>query len=423
MMEQKRRSFGEKIVRAIVEERFGKTVRNFLKKIPPYLARRTNKFIGNIARRFISLSTKVNKNKIFFITFQGDYTCNPKYITEAILRQQLPFDLVWSARKTSLSDPDHFPDGVRAVNQYSYDMQKELASAKIIICNSVEFSKRFLPLKRNQILIQTWHGSLGIKRFDKKHNHGKDWVKAATYNGKVASFCISNSDFENKVYRETFWEKTPLWEFGHPRNDILVKAEDSTISIIKQKIIESYPDLDPDKKVVLYAPTFRDSHKFGYYKINKNLLLESLQERFGGEWQLLTRYHPTVRALASKYRIDKGIDVSSYPDMQELLLIADVGITDYSSWIFDFMLSKKPGFIFATDIKNYYTERGFYYPLETTPFPISTNNDELYYNIMLFDENDYEKKLIAFLKQKGCFETGNASNLTAEKIKMLMKYN
>lgn len=91
-------------------------------------------------------------------------------------------------------------------------------------------------------------------------------------------------------------------------------------------------------------------------------------------------------------------------------------ITDYSSCIFDFMLSRRPGFIFATDIEEFNTERGFYYPLEETPFPIARNNEELMQNIRNFDEAAYHNGVEEFLINKGCIEDGCASERVADKI-------
>ena len=117
---------------------------------------------------------------------------------------------------------------------------------------------------------------------------------------------------------------------------------------------------------------------------------------------------------------DSIIDVTMYQDIQELLASADIAITDYSSCIFDFMLTKKPGFIYATDIEEYNTERGFYYPLEETPFPIARNNEELIQNILNFDNEKYQQKVEKFLKDKGCIEDGHASERVVELIKEII---
>ena len=96
-------------------------------------------------------------------------------------------------------------------------------------------------------------------------------------------------------------------------------------------------------------------------------------------------------------------------------------MTDYSSWIYDFLLTKRPGFIYAQDIDKYYNERGFYFSLYDTPFSVATNNTELIENIMQFDPVVYQSNVQKFLEEKGCIEDGNASLRMAKKIKELLK--
>ena len=134
------------------------------------------------------------------------------------------------------------------------------------------------------------------------------------------------------------------------------------------------------------------------------------------------RFHPTVRAFSQNIlaKSENIIDVTDYPDIQELMLLADIAITDYSSWIYDFVLTRKPGFIYATDLEQYDNERGFYYKLETTPFAIAKNNRELVNNIQNFDMDAYQTKVEEFLKEKGCVEDGKASYRVVEKIKEII---
>ena len=117
---------------------------------------------------------------------------------------------------------------------------------------------------------------------------------------------------------------------------------------------------------------------------------------------------------------DYIVDGTYYPDIQELLVSADIVVTDYSSCIFDFMLSRKPGFIYASDIKDFDEMRGFYYPLTSTPFPVSENNEQLQKNISEFDYESYKQKVEDFLKEKGCIEDGHASERVVEFIKEKM---
>lgn len=107
--------------------------------------------------------------------------------------------------------------------------------------------------------------------------------------------------------------------------------------------------------------------------------------------------------------------------MQELLAIADVGITDYSSWCCDYVLTGRPCFIYARDLESYNTERGLYYPLEETPFPIATNNEELEKNILDFNETNYLADRDCFLRARGCWEDGNAAEKVVEKIRRIIE--
>lgn len=413
-------SIGYRVNKVTAEDKFSKYFWMVIGSLIMKVVKKFDHMVGQIIRNRIGKKGVTDKKKVFFHAFQGDYTCNPKYITEEMLRQGVDAHIVWAGRAEAVSTPGAFPYGVKTVEMYTYEMMKEIASSKIIVTNSVEYMKKRLPIRDDQVVIQTWHGSLGIKRFDKGHNAGKAWVKAAEYNGKIADYCISNSTFENEVYRSSFWPTTDILEVGHPRNDILVKQPDENLTK-KIRDIRKALHIEEGVRVALYAPTFRDAHNFDCYNIKPDVLFDALHERFGGEWVLLNRYHPTVRKLGAGYGDGPNtINVSQYPDMQELLLIADVGITDYSSWIFDFMLTGKPGFIFATDIEKYNNERGFYFTLDTTPFPLATTPGGLARNVKSFDEEQYLKGVDAFLKEKGCFESGTAAQQTVEIIKKIL---
>jgi CDP-glycerol glycerophosphotransferase len=152
-------------------------------------------------------------------------------------------------------------------------------------------------------------------------------------------------------------------------------------------------------------------------------VLKALENKFGGEWVCISRLHPRAKKfddLIPKEN-EKVIDGTFYPDIQELLVSAECAITDYSSCIFDFMLGKKVGFIFATDIEKFNTDRGFYYPLESTPFPVSSDNETLIKNIENFDNEKYLLNVDEFLKSKGCMEDGHAAERTVDLIETIME--
>lgn len=384
-----------------------------------------DEWIGTFFRFLLRLCTKVQPNKVLFHTQEDRYCCNQKYLCEEFRRRNLgeELDLVYVVN--TKGNRDTVPMDVRIVRRGTLEYFMEMFSAKYIFTNSVLYVNRHFKLKKEQVLFETWHGSLGIKRFDRNaYKASWKWVRGAINTGKMTTYCISNSDFEDDVYRNSYWPKTPSLQYGHPRNDIMFENYAQVRSAVKTAFLEKY-ELDPDTHFILYGPTYRDSKNFDCYDIDLDGIVEAAKERFGGEWKVLLRYHMTLRKVyKSRDNLRKGnenvIDVTDYADMQELISMADIAITDYSSWIYDFVLQRRPGFIFATDIDLYNNERGFCYPLEQTPFAIATNNAQLLQNIRDFNQPVYLDKVEAFLKDKGCMEDGHASERCVDKVLEMM---
>ena len=198
--------------------------------------------------------------------------------------------------------------------------------------------------------------------------------------------------------------------YGHPRNDIFFHNR----WIAARNAVETYIS-KKNKKILLYVPTFRDDVMEWEHQIDYNRLKQSLEQRFSDEWIILVRMHPRMKAYAKKLIPQEPycVDVTEYPDIQELLAAADAVVTDYSSAVFDFLLTGKPAFIYAPDHQRYEKMRGLYYPLEDTPFPIAADNAELAADIASFNEEDYQKRAAAFLKHKGSVEDGDAAKRVA----------
>lgn len=309
---------------------------------------------------------------------------------------------------------------VHFIKTNTYEYFEAAASSKVLFTNSLLGDKFYpFPVRKDQVVAETWHGSLGIKRFDPAHyNTNVSWPIAAARTGKLTTQIISNSSFEDGVFRETFWKETPILKYGHARNDIFFPQSEQVRSYLKQRFCKDN-GLSEDTKFALYAPTFRDDHNFAVYDLNAEQTLNALRKRFGGEWKLLLRYHDNDKGGEAKKNTVKScdvIDVTKYPDMQSLLAFTDVGITDYSSWIYDYVLLRKPGFLFAMDRSKYDNERGFYFRLEDTPFPVSTDSDELEESILSFDEELFRKRVTEFLSDKGCMDDGDASVRIADQV-------
>ena len=378
--------------------------------------------IGILVRKIFYFIPEIEPKKIVFMTYKNDYTCNPKYIAEELIRQGLDYDLVWAVDKNSLKKKEQFPNQIRLVKRGSFEFFYEIASAKIWVDNALNFIWKPCPKKKEQIYLQTWHGSLGIKRIGETDVKNKRWLWSAKYCNQLTNYCISNSNFEsNEVYRTTYWEKTPILLYGHARNDILVNASPKVISEVKEKVVQFF-GLNENDKIVLYAPTFRDGDTIDCYNLDYCALIEALEKKFGGNWKVLSRFHFKNAKKGNNLNLDGQVyNATTYLDIQELILVADIGITDYSSWIYDFMLTRKPGFIFALDRELYENERGFYYSLDETPFPVAENNQELIEKILNFNIKNYVDDVERFLQDKGSVDDGHASERIVEKIKTIIE--
>lgn len=228
---------------------------------------------------------------------------------------------------------------------------------------------------------------------------------------------ISNSEFESYIYKESFWKDVPSLEYGHPRNDMLFRQE--AFDACRKEVCDFYR-ISQDAHIMLYAPTFRDDGNLSCFDVDYAALKQTLEQRFGGNWVILVRLHFKNRKAGETFCTDWLKDGGIFPDMQKLLAVADAGITDYSSWAYDYMLTRRPLFLYAPDLEKYKDDRGFYYPLETTPFPISENNEQLQQSILNLDTEKYLADCEAFLQDKGCVEDGHAAERVVDKIVELM---
>ena len=365
--------------------------------------------IGARKRRQLLKDMKVVPNRIVFGTFQNCYTCNCKYVADEILRRGLDYELIFLVNGDVFYHREKYgiPSGVKLVLRGSLASYFALGTAKFWVDNALNCIWKKIPKKPEQIYIDLWHGSLGIKRLGGE----KRWINLAKKSAEVIDYFVTDSVFEEGVFHTSFWPEVPQLKFGHPRNDVLFDRE--KMKELREKVYAFYK-IAPDVKTVLYAPTFRDNKSdVSAIRIDCMQLKETLERKFGGEWKVIVKAHMHNRHNSELRHMfanrDSIIDASDYIDMQELIAAADVGITDYSSWIFDFMLKGAPAFIYARDIKQYINSRGFFYPLDQTPFSIAENDDTLSKNIMDFDEAAYAEAVKGFLDEKGCYEDGHAA--------------
>ncbi|MBE5881006.1 MAG: CDP-glycerol--poly(glycerophosphate) glycerophosphotransferase [Lachnospiraceae bacterium] len=409
------RSMAKKIIDYTIEDEY----KVYRLKATPFVYRK--RFTASFHKKYDNES--VVKGKVVFDNYMGSgYGCNGKYVLEFLLANEPELagelDLVWVVKDVH-NRRGEFPEQVRLVEYGSEQAMYEYATAQVWVKNfqMVHYLNKGLLKRDGQYYIQMWHGSFGIKKIEGNCgylNRDRAWVSLAKKNADYTDYWISNSAFETQVYKDAFWGAGKILEYGHPRNDILVDGMQATYD----KVRKTY-SLE-GKRMVLFVPTFRDQDKSSVSVPDKEAVLESLHKRFGGDWVFALRNHPRIAAQSLQMSEENVIDVTDYPDIQELLAAADVVITDYSSAIFDFMLTGRPGFLYAEDYEDYEDLRGLYYPLEETPFPLARICKQLLDCIEGFDEAAYEEKRVRFLQEKGSVEDGRAAERVVALIKKIV---
>jgi len=356
----------------------------------------------------------VSRRKIVFNNFYGKgYGDSPKYIAEEIHRRGLDVDMVWLVNDLNLE----CPPVIRKVKLQSLKASFELSTAKMIVSNV----RATLPYKkkRSQYYIQTWHGSVAFKAIEKDavDKLRPDYVREAVADSKSINLFLSSNSIQTREIQSCFWYDGEIFESGSPRNDMLFKSDDVKCSI-RQNL-----GLSPDTKVVLYAPTFRDDFRMDVYNLNLTEVCNRLGSRLGGCWIALARLHPNVTEAGVVAYSDTVLNASSYPDMQELLLIADVLITDYSSTIYDAAIMNKLVLLYAPDLDDYKSNRGLKQVYFDFPTRICQTADELFSFVDELDMAAYHARLRAFLSNVRIFDDGHASERVVDKMLAVMKVN
>ncbi len=352
----------------------------------------------------------VNRKKIVFNNFRGHgYGDSPKYIAEEIIRRKLPYDLVWLVDDMNMD----FPPQIRKVSLQSIRPSYELSTARMIISN-VKVSLPYRK-KKNQYYLQTWHGSVSFKAIeaDAKDKLKPQYLKETMADSRLIDLFLSCNSIQTKEIQTCFWYDGEIFECGSPRNDMLYKSKDYQLKI------KSQIGISAGEKIVLYAPTFRDDLRTDVYNLNLNDLRDKLCDSFGGDWCVLVRLHPNIREKLFTTTHDI-IDATSYPDMQELLLVSDVLITDYSSTIYDASIMRKIVLLYAPDLEDYKENRGLKPVYFNFPTKINQSNEELLDYISRFDMNSYQRNLEDFLSGIQIFDDGNASKRVVDRIESVL---
>ncbi|MDO5156169.1 MAG: CDP-glycerol glycerophosphotransferase family protein [Eubacteriales bacterium] len=355
----------------------------------------------------------IKKNRILFTGLTGgnsyDYSCNPKYLYE-YLKERFPnqYEYVWA-----VADPQKYDfleeEGVKLVKHFTVSSFPMLLTSKIIVTNG-SYAPWF-PFRKNQYVINTWHGGGAYKKVENERPDAS-WATK-----KRAEFCAKNIDLfvasckvqEDNMIRTTFLYKGDVLRAGTPRNDKFIQGD--TANMVRK--VKQYYQIPEDGKIVLFAPTYRKPSK--PVVLDSDYLLDALEKlnpvegiTDGGEkWYFLSRYHRYQEEGANLSVQGKSvINVADYPDMQELLCAADIMITDYSSCVWDYSFMKKPCFLYVPDKEEYIENTGFYVSVNDWPFDQATTMEELVDSIKAYRAKVAKEKMQQHLDQLGSYENG-----------------
>ena len=370
------------------------------------------------AYTFMRIFLPVDKNLIVFESGVGkQYADSPRMIYEKIIEEKLPYKKVWFVNKdVHFRDPE-----TRKVKRLSPAYYYYLAKAGYWV-NNQNFPS-YIKKSSQTTYLQTWHGTpLKKMLFDIEHVQGRNegYTERVSRAVKNWDYLISPSAYATKAFRSAFHYEGEVLEFGYPRNDLFYQEEFSAVaSRVREKL-----NLPADKKVILYAPTFRDNQTNGANKFTFEIPfdMEAMKEQLGDEYVLLLRLHVVI---SNKVRVPEELrdfvyNVSSYSDIQELLTISDVLVTDYSSVMFDYANLKRPMLFYVYDFEEYRDNtRGFYMNFEQeAPGPLLQTSDELIHALHRLKqvEDQYQDKYQQFYERFCYLEDGHATDRVVEKI-------
>lgn len=387
--------------------------------------RKLQAFLHSLVYRLCSIFP-VDPYKVVMWTFEGKggYGCSPKYIAEELLKRNRDgvqtYKIVWLVNDTS----KQFPAEIKKVKSTLWTRAYHLSTAGFWVSNTRTFygAKK----RKGTTYIQTWHGTLNIKPIGRQRGNALPKMAeiVSAYDSDMIDYVLSGSRWCTETWRDGLLYNGEILETGTPRCDVLFHG-------VQQKhmqLREEY-NIPADAKILLYAPTFRGGSQSTNRSVNAEVssldfrgVIDALEKRFGGKWYVFLRLHPQLAAQMAGMPVnevsERLIDVSQRPDMNEIIAASDAFITDYSSAIFEGMLTGQPSFIYADDLQEYVADRGaLMFDLEELPFPATFDNAGLMENILCFDAEGYKKRVAEFIKQTGILEDGHATQRIVDLIR------
>lgn len=375
-----------------------------------------------ISNQFFSKLPIKNK-QIFFESFGGkSYSCSPRAIYEELQRVDPSYTCVWSFNDPSSKE---IVGNGKKVKRFSLRYYYYMATSKYWVINARV--PKYIKKRDETVYVQTWHGT-PLKRLaaDMKEVH-MPGTSTSTYKKNFYEeaqrwdYLVSPNDYSTEIFKRAFHFNKEVLDVGYPRNDLFYKEEinnPTSIANLKERI-----GLPSDKKVILYAPTWRDDEFYGKgeYKFDIKLDLFDMKERLGDEYVVVLRMHYLIADNLNVEGLEGfAYNFSDYDDIAELYLVSDILITDYSSVFFDYANLNRPILFYTYDLDKYRNDlRGFYIDFEKeAPGPVLMTSDEVIQTIEDID-NVYTQyqELVSRFNEKYChLDDGYASKNIIDRV-------
>ncbi|MBQ8108622.1 MAG: CDP-glycerol glycerophosphotransferase family protein [Clostridia bacterium] len=364
-------------------------------------------------RRLVVWSSRTIKgidvNKVVFSCFQGrSYGDSPRVISERLHERCPQAKLVWLLNKEGMKQAaPGMPDYVKLVPYKSRASFVELATARVWVDNFTKHNCLRWP-KGRQFYIQTWHGDRAIKKIC----YDLELPGDRRVEEKCARVTTA-SRFGEEMFRTAFRYRGEYIRAGMPRNDILVRDDPAEAARIREKL-----GVAPGTRLLLYAPTYRENASVVPKRAQMDLdrTLRKLEQKTGERWLCLYRAHYLSEGIDLEAVRDRIVDVTRYEDMSQLLLAADMVLTDYSSCGMDFIIRNRPALFFIADWDEYISTRGVYIDMRHSPFLTAENQDALETLIDSLTPERVLENCAAIREWFGYYETGRATDAVCDYI-------
>ncbi len=345
------------------------------------------------------------KNRVAFISMHNENFNDSLGGVYEYMKKEGGFDFVFITRR----DLDIKLSNIINVLSFFFVKSRKLAAAEYVFLNDNFMPMSKMRFKKDAVVVQLWHAEGVFKKFGLAIEQPENVRRNEIAANERLSYVVCSSKAVVPYYAEAFSvDEKAVLPLGSARTDYFFNCADEKKS--REKLIGLYPELR-GKKLVLYAPTFRDDKTQ-----NKDILShfdsESFFDALGEEYALLLRLHPQV--YESGQSLSGAVDVTDYPDVRELVTACDVLITDYSSICMDFSLLNKKTVFFAYDLDEYKKYRDFYFDYESyVPGIVARTTSDIIEAIKQpFDEEKNE----SFKRFNFDFSDGNSAKRIVESI-------